>query len=120
MRDDHRDGGSTAPKRMAEGARALVVDSDAATASTLGAVLRHDGWNVQVATDSAWALKALGEGLFDVLLTDLDANDPQGQAVVERAQETIPATTVVVLTGYATLESALRALRRGVYDYLVK
>lgn len=120
MREDTQDGGSGAPDANAAVARILVVDSDAATASTLGAVLRHDGWDVQVGPDTTVALAALGEGPFDVLLIDLDAHDPQGQAVVERAQQTIPATTVVVLTGYATLESALQALRRGVYDYLVK
>jgi len=120
MREDTQDGSPGAPDANAAVARVLVVDSDSGTANTLGAVLRHDGWDVRIAPDAAEALTALSKGLFDVLLIDLDVDDPRGQEVVERAQRTVPATTVVVLTGYATLESALQALRRGVYDYLVK
>jgi signal transduction histidine kinase len=102
------------------GARVLILGGDTSTASTLGAVLRHDGRSVQVVTDTESALAALVDGRFDLLLADLDEADPQSQDVLDRAQRTVPATTVVLLTGYATLESALRALRRGVYDYLVK
>ena len=120
MRDDAQDGGSGAPESKVDGARVLVVDADAAPASTLGAVLRHDGWSVEIASRAEDALKTLSEGSFDMLLIDLDENDPHGQTVVEQAQQAVPATTVIVLTGYATLESALRALRRGAYDYLVK
>lgn len=120
MREDAQEGGAGAPGTNTATPRVLVVDSDRGTASTLGAVLRHDGWSVRIAPDSSTAQSALGEELFDVLLVDLDENDPQALTVIEQAQQTIPATTIVVLTGYATLESALRALRRGVYDYLVK
>lgn len=102
------------------GARVLILGGDTSTASTLGGVLRHDGRSVQIVTDSTSALSALADGEFDLLLADLDEADPKSQDVLDQAQRTIPATTVVVLTGYATLESALRALRRGVYDYLVK
>jgi signal transduction histidine kinase len=96
------------------------VDADTSTASTLGAVLRHDGWTVQVASGSEEALNALAEGQFDLLLADLDDNDLRTQETLRQAQLAVPAVTVVVMTGYATLESALRALRRGVYDYLTK
>lgn len=101
-------------------ARILVVDADAGTASTLGAVLRHDGWTVRVASSGEEALKALADGHFDLLLADLDDNDPHGQDALKQAQLAAPAITIVVMTSYATLESALRALRRGVYDYLTK
>lgn len=120
MREDARSGGSGTPDATAASGRVLVVDADAGTAATLGAVLRHGGCTVQVAPSAELALTSLESGPFDVVLIALDENDPDAQAVVERAQQTIPATTVIVLTGYATLESALRALRRGVYDYLVK
>src|SRR5690348_14929421 len=120
MREDARSGGSGTPDATAASGRVLVVDADAGIAATLGAVLRHGGCTVQVAPSAELALTSLESGPFDVVLIDLDENDSDAQAVVERAQQTIPATTVIVLTGYATLESALRALRRGVYDYLVK
>jgi signal transduction histidine kinase len=120
MRKDTTNGGSAMLDIKPSSARILVVDADTSTASTLGAVLRHDGWIVQVASGGEEALKALAEGQFDLLLADLDDNDPHSQETLKRAQLTVPAVTVVVMTGYATLESALRALRRGVYDYLTK
>lgn len=122
MRKKSQDGGAGSGMLSVNpaSARVLVVDSDAGTANTLGAVLRHDGWTVQVAASGEDALTALSAEQYDLLLADLDESDPHGQAVLEQAQQAVPEITVVVLTGYATLESALRALRRGVYDYLVK
>jgi signal transduction histidine kinase len=111
----------SAPDAAASGgAHVLIMGGDTSTASTLGGVLRHDGRSVQIVTDSASALRALADNTFDLLLADLDEADSKSQNVLDQAQRTTPATTVVLLTGYATLESALRALRRGVYDYLVK
>lgn len=120
MRKGATSGGSGMLDVKPSSARILVVDADAGTASTLGAVLRHDGWTVRVASSGEEALKALADGHFDLLLADLDDNDPHGQDALKQAQLTVPAITIVVMTSYATLESALRALRRGVYDYLTK
>lgn len=120
MRKDAANGGSAMLDIKPSSARILVVDADMSTASTLGAVLRHDGWTVQVASGGEEALNALAEGQFDLLLADLDDTDHRSQETLKQAQLAIPAVTVVVMTGYATLESALRALRRGVYDYLTK
>ncbi|HKW21571.1 MAG TPA: ATP-binding protein [Ktedonobacterales bacterium] len=120
MRKDTANGGSAMLDIKPSSARILVVDADTSTASTLGAVLRHDGWTVQVASGGEDALNALAEGQFDLLLADLDDNDRRSQETLRQAQLAVPAVTVVVMTGYATLESALRALRRGVYDYLTK
>jgi signal transduction histidine kinase len=120
MRGDAKNGGSGMLSIKPASARVLVVDNDAGTASTVGAVLRHDGWSVQVVSSGEQALQALAEGQYDLLLADLEESDPQKQAVLKQAQHAIPEITIVVMTGYATLESALRALRRGVYDYLVK
>lgn len=120
MRQDGDNGRTGMRDAQPTSARVLVVDADTGTANTLGAVLRHDGWSVQVVSSGEEALKALGEGPFDLLLVDLDNRDPLGLEVLEQAQQTAFSTTVVVMTGYATLESALRALRRGIYDYLVK
>lgn len=120
MRQDSDNGSSGMLDIQPASARVLIVGSDLSTANTLAAVLRHDGWNVQVATSGKEALKSLSNGPFDLLLADLDDNDPQNWTVLEQAQQTVPATTVIVMAGYATLESALLALRKGVYDYLVK
>jgi signal transduction histidine kinase len=120
MRKDATNAGSGMLDIKPSSARILVLDADAGTASTLGAVLRHDGWSVQVALGGEEALNALAEGQFDLLLADLDDNDPHSHEVLKQSQLAVPALTVVVMTSYATLESALRALRQGVYDYLAK
>ena len=120
MRKDTTNGGSATLDVKRSSARILVMDADTSTASTLGAVLRHDGWTVQVASGGEEALNTLAKGPFDLLLADLDDNDPHSQETLRQAQLVVPAVTIVVMTGYATLESALRALRRGVYDYLTK
>jgi signal transduction histidine kinase len=120
MRKDAANGGSGMLDIKPSSTRILVVDADTSTASTLGAVLRHDGWTVQLASSGEEALKALAEGQFDLLLADLDDSDPHSQEILEQAHRAVPAATILVMTSYATLESALRALRRGVYDYLTK
>ncbi len=120
MRKNTTNGGTGMLDIKPSSARILVVDADAGTASTLGAVLRHDGWSVHIASSGEEALKVLAEGQFDLLLADLDDNDPHGKDTLAQAQRAVPAITIVVMTSYATLESALRALRQGVYDYLTK
>lgn len=120
MGDNTQSSGSIMPDTKPTIARILIAATDTGTANTLGAVLRHDGCEVRVVPTGADALQAMADAPFDLLLSDLDERDADGQALLEKAQKTIPETTVVVLTGYASLESALRALHRGVYDYVVK
>src|SRR5262245_28585222 len=107
---------SSAPRREAG---LLVVDADAVTAGTVAAVLRHEGYHVDVATSLVEARARLAQRPYDVVLTDLwQADDADN--VLMLAETPAPAATVVVLAGYASLESALRALRAGAYGYLVK
>ncbi len=79
----------------------------------------NEGYHVDTATSLVEAGVRLAERTYDVVLTDLWQND-DAKDVLMLAETPSPAATVVVLAGYASLESALRALRAGAYGYLVK
>jgi signal transduction histidine kinase len=101
-------------------ARVLVVDDNVDLAENLGEVLSRAGYSVQRAGTCAEALRAAGEHGFDVALVDLRLPDGDGNALAPRLKELAPEGQVVLLTGFATLESAVRAVRAGACAYLVK
>jgi len=98
----------------------LVVDDEESVALTIQAILRLDGHEVTAVTTGAEALRLLNEKQFDVVLTDLRLGDLDGIDVLKEVQKTSPDTAAIMLTGYASLESAIAALRSGAYDYLMK
>ncbi len=99
--------------------RILVVDGDEGLARALAGILRGDGYAAATVPALEDALRQLREQPFDVLLADLRLEE-NGAELLARAHEAAPRVAVVVLTRVATFESALRALRAGATDYLVK
>ncbi|HET7701738.1 MAG TPA: response regulator [Candidatus Limnocylindria bacterium] len=98
----------------------LVVDDEESVATTIEAILKLDGHDVIAVTSGAEAIRLLNERQFDVVLTDLRLGDMDGIDVLREVQRTSPDTASIMLTGYASLESAVAALRSGAYDYLMK
>jgi signal transduction histidine kinase len=98
----------------------LVVDDEESVALTIQAILKLDGHDVMAVTNGADAIRLLNERQFDVVLTDLRLGDMDGIEVLREVQRTSPETASIMLTGYASLESAIAALRSGAYDYLMK
>jgi len=98
----------------------LVVDDEESVATTIKEILKLDGHTVTAVTSGTEALRLLGERQFDVVLTDLRLADIDGVDVLREVQRTAPDTAAIMLTGYASLESAIAALRSGAYDYLMK
>ena len=101
-------------------ATVLVIDDEESVATTIEAILRMDGHQVTSVTTGADAVRLLNEKKFDVVLTDLRLADMDGIEVLREVQRTSPETASIMLTGYASLESAVAALRSGAYDYLMK
>jgi signal transduction histidine kinase len=100
--------------------RVLVVDDNAALVDNLTEVLADAGYDVRGAVTCAEALVAASQDGFDVALVDLRLPDGDGTALAPRLKEKSASGEVVLLTGYATLESAVAAVRAGACAYLVK
>jgi signal transduction histidine kinase len=100
--------------------RLLVVDDEENVAVTIGAILEMDGYSVAISTSGQDALRMLQQEVFDLVLTDLRLDDADGLAVVSEVCRVQPDTVSIILTGFASLESAINALREGAYDYLIK
>ena len=100
--------------------RVLVVDDEENVRVTTAAILEQDGYYVETAGDGREALKKLERGGFELVLTDLRMDDMDGTALLGEVHAKYPTVVTVVLTGYASIESSIDALRQGVYDYLVK
>lgn len=87
---------------------------------TLQGILELDGYAVTATTSGKHALELLATHTFDVVLTDLRLEDTDGLDVLRAVHDHSPETSSIMLTGYASLDSAIKALREGAYDYLVK
>lgn len=101
-------------------AKILVVDDEESVLLTLHAVLKKEGYEVTAAGSGTEALKAIRENRFDLLLTDLRIDEVDGLTLLAAAQKRDPETVSILLTGYASLESAVQALRYGAFNYLLK
>jgi DNA-binding response OmpR family regulator len=100
--------------------RILVVDDEESVRITTAAILEQDGYVVKTAADGHEALSQIKQYGFDLVLTDLRMEGLDGSALLAELCSKYPQIVTVVLTGYATIESSIDALRCGVYDYLVK
>jgi signal transduction histidine kinase len=100
--------------------KVLVVDDEQSVATTIKAILELEGNEVTAVTSGTEALAQLREHEFDVVLTDLRLDDLDGIEILRETQKLWPDTVSIMLTGYASLESAVTALRSGAYDYLIK
>jgi signal transduction histidine kinase len=102
-------------------ARLLVVDDEENIVLTISEVLRLEGYEVDVASSGREAVALLERGPeYDLVLTDLHMDEGDGLSLLQEVRARTPLTIVVVLTGFAAVESAIAALRHGAYDYLTK
>lgn len=112
----HHDGRSSASPR-----RILVVDDEESVRITTAAILEQEGYEVETASDGREALEKVKRGEnYNLVLTDLRMDDMDGSQLINELHTRHPELVTVVLTGYASIESSIDALRQGVYDYLVK
>jgi CheY-like chemotaxis protein/anti-anti-sigma regulatory factor len=100
--------------------RVLIVDDEENVRVTTAAILEQEGYEVETASDGREALSKIHTSRFDLVLTDLRMEGMDGHALLNELCSKHPNIVTVVLTGYASIESSIEALRCGVYDYLVK
>lgn len=101
-------------------ARLLVVDDEENLRITTAAILEKEGYSVDTASSGNEAIALLANTDYDLVLTDLHMEAGEGLAVLNEIRRNAPLTISVVLTGFASVESAIAALQEGAYDYLVK
>lgn len=100
--------------------RVLIVDDEESVAITMQAILEMDGHEVLTAPSVGEAIARVREAEFDLVLSDLRLDDGDGLQIIAETRRRSPETVCIILTGYASLDSAVKALREGAYDYLVK
>src|SRR4051812_48760984 len=101
-------------------ARLLVVDDEESLRITTAAILQKEGYLVETAASGDEAINLLQKLEYDLVLTDLHMEGGDGLSVLNQIRRQAPLTISVVLTGFASVESAIAALQEGAYDYLVK
>ncbi|RPI85282.1 MAG: response regulator, partial [Planctomycetaceae bacterium] len=98
----------------------LLIDDDQSLRKSIRLALETMGHRVTEAGNSAQAQEILGHGLFELALLDLRLGQEQGLDVLRELLQLAPGLAVVVITAYATIETACEAIRRGALDYLPK
>ncbi len=106
--------------RERRSARVLVVDDEAIARENLAHVFKKDGYAVTAAEDGLEALDRLAEAPADVVVSDLKMSRMDGQELLTAIRARHPQTGVILVTGYATVDSAVKALKSGADHYLSK
>jgi DNA-binding NtrC family response regulator len=97
-----------------------VVDDEPIVCKRLKPMLEKSGCRVEVFTDSKASLERLTEKKFDILITDLKMKPPDGLDLLHFTRKTYPETRVIIITGFATIETARDALKSGAVDFITK
>jgi DNA-binding NtrC family response regulator len=100
--------------------RLLIVDDEKVAVRNLEHVMTKEGYEVVATQSGANALAHLERQDFDVVLTDLRMDKVDGMQILAKCREAHPDTEVVLITGYATLESAVDAMKHGAFYYIAK
>jgi two-component system response regulator PilR (NtrC family) len=100
----------------------LIVDDEPDVRELLTEYFRNKGWRVSSAADGRAAMAAIDRdpARYGLVVTDLQLPHSDGLEVLRAARSANPSCMVVIITGYASLDSAIQAVRLGAYDYLTK
>jgi DNA-binding NtrC family response regulator len=98
----------------------LVVDDEEIVRDSLASWLQEDGYRADTAADGPTALAKLTQQPYNILLVDLKMPGMDGLQVLAQAKTLQPDAPVIIMTAYATVDTAVQAMKQGAYDYLVK
>jgi len=98
----------------------LIIDDDKVIQDSCSLILKKEGYKVQVAGDGEKGLLAFKKELFHVILLDLKMPRMDGMQVLAKIKEESPETPVIIITGYASIGSAVEAMKQGAFEYLTK
>jgi len=100
--------------------RILIVDDEIETRDVCKRFLSKKGYSVKFAEDGRVALEMVRDNYFQVVLADLKMPGIDGLTLLKQIKEERPRTEVIIITGYASINTAVKAMRIGAYDYIVK
>jgi ATP-dependent Lon protease len=98
----------------------LVVDDEEIARTNLAHVLKKEGYAVRIAANGVEALEQVRAWSFDLIVTDLKMDKMDGMTLLAEAGRLSPATQIIIVTGFATVQSAVQAMRTGAAHYLTK
>ena len=98
----------------------LIVDDELIVRDSLGKWFREENYEITTADSASAALAALAERHFDLALVDIKMPGTDGIELQRRMKDVDPDLIVIIMTGYASVETAVTALRNGAYDYVTK
>jgi len=101
-------------------ARLLVVDDDPVTIELLKEVLSKEGYQVSTSLSGEEAIAQGMDNLFDIIITDVRMGEKGGMDVLRFFKKNAPETTVIMITAFGSIETAIEAIREGAYDYISK
>jgi DNA-binding NtrC family response regulator len=103
-----------------ENRKILIVDDEPIARENLAHILQKEGYTALMAEDGQQAIDLLQQEEVDLVLTDLRMKGQDGMAVLAETKKLWPSTEVVVITGYASVDTAVAAMRQGAYHYIAK
>jgi DNA-binding NtrC family response regulator len=103
-----------------ENTRILLVDDETEFTDSMSHLLRNRGYQVTAVNSGENAIKALKQGRYDVMVLDLKMPGMDGMTTLREAKKLDLFTETLILTGHATVDTALEAIKLGAYDYLTK
>lgn len=98
----------------------LILDDEPIVGKRLKPSLEKKGYLVETFTESLQALKRIRTQAFDIVITDLKMEGVDGMQFLAEVKERSPQTEVIVITGFATMETAKESFQKGVFDFLAK
>jgi two-component system response regulator PilR (NtrC family) len=101
-------------------AKILIVDDEKTIRESVAMVLSEEGYETDLASDGKIALEKLNENDYDILITDLKMPEMDGIELMNHCLKICPQTSVIIITAHASIDSAIKALRMGAFDYIIK
>ncbi len=98
----------------------LIVDDEKTIRDSLQLVLNEEGYETETSSDGMEALEKIKNELIDVVITDIKMPNLDGMELLNQAGKISPDTFFILMTAYASVKTAIEALREGAYDYLIK
>jgi DNA-binding NtrC family response regulator len=100
--------------------RVLVLDDEPIVCKRLQPALEKLGFEVDTFTQSVEAMHQVQQSAYDIVITDLKMKEIDGMRFLEEVKKWHPQTEVIVITGFATMETAKQSFQKGVFDFIAK